>query len=158
MKEGRTNKAKSALDRPINTLLVGDSTLRQVNLLGELGDRQTCLKISRRNTHLADLISPIEHFTDVYKDSLKTVILQKCIKDITHGSTERVIQIVEYLSRMMEDKGLSFVIVGPLPLPSLSSLSFSRGLCINNRLEKLSSNSNTITFINIFVTCSDLSC
>ena len=146
-----TAKTKSALDRPIKTLFVGDSALRNVKLLGGLGNTQSCLRIAKQNASLADLVDTIEYFTnEVYKDSISTVILQTCTKDIKHGLTESIIQLFEYLMRKMTDRGISMIIVGPLPLPNFSSIAFSRACCINDWLENNIAESENVEFVNIF--------
>ena len=141
----------SPLDRPVKTLLVGDSVLRNVNLLGALANKNECLKIARKNASLVELIDTIKFFMNkVYKNSISTVVLQTCMRDIRHGSTELIINIFEDMIAEMAAKGINFIILGPIPLPNLSSVSFSRACCINDWLAKRAAASQDVIFVDTF--------
>ena len=143
---------ESGLDRPIKTLFFGDSVLRDVNLLGGLGNKNEYLKIPRNNASLIDLVDTIYFFLEevLVNNTISTVILQTCTKDIRFGQTESMMQTFEELILKMEEKGISLIIIGPLPFPSLGSHAFSRACCINDWLEKHTAVSKNTTFVDIF--------
>ena len=143
---------KSLKERPIKTLFFGDSTIKNVNLLGSIGNRNECLKVARNNASINDLIETIEFFVDeVYgPNKITTVILQTCINDIKFGLTEAIVQAFENLMQVMEEKEISLIIVGPLPFPFFGSSAFSRACCINDQLKKHTAESENTKFVDVF--------
>ena len=148
----RIETPKSLLEKPIKTLFFGDSTIKDVNLLGALGNKNECLKISRNGATVKDLSETIEYFVDeVYGPSnICTVILQTCIKDMKYGLTENIIQVFENLKEKMEERQISLIIVGPLPFMNLSCSAFSRACCINDWLKKHTTDAENTKFVDIF--------
>ena len=130
----RTSVPNPVIDKNIKVILAGDKTFNLIQLASSNLNSEKCLKIAPVNTHVEQLIENIDFFVEKMQDNPNSVVLQVSTLDCIHGRTEVIKQRINDFAEALYNRGMSLVLSGPVPYPSLSNGAFSRAWAINQWL------------------------
>ena len=117
----------------VRTMIAGDSSLQEIRHLKSSllhTDSNNWFKVAPKNAMLQDLIDTVLYFATRVHKNLKTVILQVTKSQIDKAGTEVTKRALIGLLNHLVSKGISLIILSPVPYLKYTDISFSRALAI----------------------------
>ena len=114
-------------------MIAGDSSLQEIRHLKSSllhPDSNNWFKVAPKNAMLQDLIDTVLYFATRVHKNLKTVILQVTKSQIDKAGTEVTKRALIGLLNHLVSKGISLIILSPVPYLKYTDISFSRALAI----------------------------
>ena len=132
-------------------MIIGDGSLRNIKHLKSsilYPDSNNWFKVARKDAMLQDLIDTVYYFVNRIHKSLNMVVLQITKSHMENGCSEVTKQELTKLVADLDNKGISLILLGPIPYPDLTDEGFSRAFQITKWLSTtLKSHTNNTVFI-----------
>ena len=123
--------SKFQKDNHVKTLIIGDSSLKNILLNTYLMREDEYFKIARPGATISDSINNALYFVYNLLPKISNVILQVGLADTIGGKTEKMKSELQRFILLMNEVNIGVVICGPIPYSCMTNESFSRAYALN---------------------------